>query len=93
MEYYKTIKLKDGRTCILRNCTAKDSRAVLEVFSLTHEQTDRMLTYPEEMSFTVEQEAEFLQGRADSADEIEILAEIDGKVAGTAGGGCVGRKE
>ena len=63
MEYYKPIKLKDGRTCIIRNCTVKDSRAVLEVFSLTHEQTDRMLTYPEEMSFTVEQEAEFLQGR------------------------------
>ena len=34
MEYYKTIKLKDGRTCILRNCTAEDGRAVLDVFDL-----------------------------------------------------------
>jgi RimJ/RimL family protein N-acetyltransferase len=93
MEYCKSVKLKDGRTCILRNCTAEDSEAVLEVFNLTHEQTDWMLTYPEEMTFTVEQEAEFLQGRADSADEIEILAEIGGKVIGTAGIGCVGRKE
>jgi RimJ/RimL family protein N-acetyltransferase len=93
MEYFKSVKLKDGRTCRLRNCTAEDSEAVLEVFNLTHEQTDWMLTYPEEMSFTVEQEARFLQDRADSADEIEILAEIEGKVIGTAGIGCVGRKE
>jgi ribosomal protein S18 acetylase RimI-like enzyme len=93
MEYYKTIKLKDGRTCILRNCTAEDGRAVLDVFDLTHRQTDWMLTYPDEMSFTVEQEAKFLQDRADSPDEIEILAEIDGRVAGTAGISCIGRQE
>ena len=93
MEYYKTIKLNDGRTCILRNCTSNDGKAVLEVFSLTHEQTDWMLTYPEEMTFTAEQEGKVLQERADSADEIELLAEIDGKVVGTAGISCVGRRE
>ena len=93
MEYYKSIKLKDGRTCILRNCTAKDGKAVLEVFNLTHGQTDWMLTYPDEMTFTVEQEAKFLQDKTDSSDEIEILAEIDGKVVGTAGISCVGRQE
>ena len=93
MEYYKTIKLKDGRTCILRNCTAEDGRAVLDVFDLTHRQTDWMLTYPDEMSFTLEQEAKFLQDRADSPDEIEILAEFDGNVIGTAGISCVGRRE
>ena len=93
MKYNKTIKLKDGRTCTLRNCTEQDGKAVLDVFNLTHAQTDWMLTYPEEHSFTVEQEAEFLRNRTDSPDEIEILAEIDGKVVGTAGIGCVGRKE
>ena len=93
MKYYNTIKLKDGRICILLNCTAEDGKAVLDVFNLTHEQTDWMLTYPGEMTFTVEQEAKFLQDRTDSSDEVEILAEVGGKVAGTAGIGCVGRKE
>jgi len=93
MKYCKEIKLKDGRKCMLRNCTADDSAVVIEVFKLTHEQTDLMLTYPEEMTFTVEQEAKFLQDKADSPDEIEILAEIDGKVIGTAGIGCVGKQE
>ena len=93
MEYYKTLKLKDGRTCIMRNCTARDGEAVLEIFRLTHEQTDLMLTYPDEMTFTVEQEGKFLQDKTDSPDEIEILAEIDGKVIGTAGIGRVGSQE
>ena len=93
MEYHKNIQLKDGRICILRNATAADGKDVLDVFNLTHEQTDWLLTYPEEQSYTVEQEAEFLQNRTDSPDEIEILAEIEGRVVGTAGIGCVGRKE
>ena len=29
MKYKKTIRLKDGRICILRNGTAEDGRAVL----------------------------------------------------------------
>lgn len=93
MKYLESIKLKDGRICILRNCTAKDAKDVLEVFDLTHAQTDWLLTYPEESSFTIEQEAQFLQGRTDSSDEIEILADVDGRVIGTAGISCVGRKE
>ena len=93
MIYQKTIQLKDGRTCILRNCMASDGKAVLDVFDLTHEQTDWMLTYSDEMSFTVEQEADFLQAKTDSQDEIEILAEIDGRVVGTAGISHVGTAE
>ena len=93
MHYNKTITLKDGRSCVLRNGTAEDGQALLDVFIATHTQTDFLLTYPEEHSFTAEQEAEFLKGKTDSADEIEILAELDGKVIGAAGIGCVGRKE
>ena len=93
MIYQKTIQLKDGRTCILRNCMASDGKAVLDVFNLTHEQTDWMLTYSDEMSFTVEQEADFLQAKTDSQDEIELLAEIDGRVVGTAGISHVGTAE
>lgn len=85
MKYYKKIQLKDGRTCILRNGTAADGKAVLDIFNLTHEQTDWLLSYSDENSFDTKQEAEFLQTRTDSPDEIEILAEIDGRVVGTAG--------
>ena len=90
MEYCKTIFLKDGRECCLRNGTEADAQAVLDVFRLTHEQTDLLLSYPDEITFTVEQEADFLKGKTDSEREIEIIAEIDGVIAGTAGFGPVG---
>ena len=93
MELNNTVTLKDGRACILRNGTASDGQALLDVFYLTHEQTDFLLTYPGEHSYTAEQEAAFLQEKTDSADEIEFLAELDGEVVGCAGINCVGRKE
>ncbi len=52
MRYHKMITLKDGRSCVLRNGTAKDGQALLNIFNLTHAQTDYLLTYPEESGFT-----------------------------------------
>ena len=93
MEYNSTVTLKDGRACTLRNGTASDGQALLDVFNLTHEQTDYLLTYPGEHSYTAQQEADFLKEKTDSTDEIELLAELDGVIVGTAGIGCVGRRE
>ena len=93
MKYKKCVLLKDGRTCILRNGTEQDGKALLDVFTLTHKQTDYLLSDPEEHSMTAEQEAQFLKEKTERADEIELLAEIDGIVVGSAGIGCVGRKE
>ncbi len=93
MQYHKTIALKDGRICVLRNGTEEDGQALLDIFNLTHAQTDYLRSYPEESTHTAQQEAEFLKQKAESSDEIEILAELDGKIVGTAGIGCVGRKE
>lgn len=93
MRYHKIIPLKDGRTCTLRNGTAEDGQALLDIFNLTHAQTDYLLTYPEESTHTAQEEAEFLKQKTESTDEIELLAEVDGAVVGSAGIGCVGRRE
>ena len=77
--------LKDGRLCVLRNGIAQDGQAVLDVFIQVHSQTDYLLTYPDEVTFTADEEAEFLQKKSDSENEIEILAEVDGRLVGTAG--------
>ena len=92
MKYNQTIILKNGREALLRNGDAADGRAVYEVFNQTHVETDYLLSYPEENSFGVEEEGRFLQEKTDSADEIEIVAVVDGKVVGTAGIEAVGRK-
>jgi ribosomal protein S18 acetylase RimI-like enzyme len=85
MKYYEIIKLKDGRACILRNGTESDGEEMLSVFKKAHEETDYLLTYPEECTFTVKEEGEFLQKKTDSDNEIEIVAEVDGKIVGSAG--------
>ena len=93
MKYKQTIKLKDGRACTLRNGTEQDGKAVLDLFLLTHAQTDFLLSYPDEVTFTVEQEEQFLREKAESDAEIEILAELEGRLIGSAGIFRVGTAE
>ena len=85
MEYRETIILKDGRSCVLRNGTAADAQEVLNNFIRNHAQTDFLLTYPDEVTFTVEQEEKYLQTKADSPNAVELVAEVDGKIVGQAG--------
>ena len=48
MTFEKTVTLKDGRNCLLRNGVTSDGKAVLDVFNRTHEETDYLLTYSDE---------------------------------------------
>ena len=92
MTYHQIIQLKNGASCCLRSGTAADGQAARDNFILTHAETDNLLTYPEENTLTATQEDEYLQAKTASPNEVEILAIVDGKVAGTAGinavGGC-----
>ena len=93
MKYHKIITLKDGRECVLRSGTKDDGQAALDNFILAHTQTDWLLTYPDEITFTAEEEGEYLREKTDSDNEAEILAEIDGRIVGTAGIERVGKHE
>ena len=93
MEYKEIITLKDGRTCVLRQGTAQDAEGVLRNFVLNHAQTDFLTTYPDENTFTVEQEEKYLQTKADSPDEAELVAEVDGLIVGQAGIRALGRAD
>lgn len=92
MKYEQEITLKNGKTALLRNGVRSDGAAVFEVFNLTHAETDYLLSYPDENSFTAEQEGAFLEGKTNSENEIEIVAVLDGKIVGTAGIDAVGTK-
>ena len=91
MQYTKTLTTKTGSELYLRNGDAPDGCAALAVFNKTHAETEYLLTYPDESSMTAEQEAEFLAQATKSAREIEILAFVDGQLAGTAGISAVGK--
>ncbi|MBR2748887.1 MAG: GNAT family N-acetyltransferase [Firmicutes bacterium] len=91
MIFSKEIRLKDGRSCTIRNATAEDAREVLADFILTHSETDYLSSYPDEINITVEKEAEFLRARTESPDEAELIAVVDGNVVGCAGIDRIGR--
>ena len=93
MRYRKTTTLKDGRTCLLREGTEWDGADVRKLFACSHVQTDYLRTYPDEGCMDDEQEGRYLQERAESADEIEIVAEVDGEIVGSGGIGRVGSFE
>ena len=92
MTYSRTVTLKNGKAALIRNGVAEDGEAVFENFNLTHAQTDFLLSYPDENSYDPEQEARFLAEKTLSPNEIELVAVIDGRVAGTAGIEAVGTK-
>ena len=92
MKYNKIITLKNGKEAHLRNGEFADGEAVFVNFNETHAETDYLLSYPDENSFDAEQEAEFLKKKTESPNEIEIVALVDGVVAGTAGIEAVGAK-
>lgn len=92
MKYNKIINLKNGKEALLRNGEFADGEAVFVNFNETHAETDYLLSYPDENSFDAQQEAEFLKEKTESPNEIEIVAVVDGMVAGTAGIEAVGSK-
>lgn len=90
MEYSQMIRLKNGKSCCLRSGTESDGQAVCDNMRLTREETDYLLSYPDEISFTAAQEGKFLKEKSESANEAEILALVDGVVVGTAGIEAIG---
>ena len=90
MKYSKTVTLKDGRTCIVRSGTPQD---VWNNFVLTHGETEFLTTYPEEVTYTLEQEEAYLKQKEESDRDAALLAEVDGKIAGTAGIDCINAAE
>ena len=88
MRYNKTVILKDGRTCVVRNGEEKDAEGVLANFIATHGQTEFLTTYPAETPITPDQEKAYLKGKTESERDAALVAEVDGVITGTAGVDC-----
>lgn len=93
MRYYKEIRLKNGKPCVLRNCSGPDAEEVYGSFNLTHGETEFLLSYPDENSFDIPQERQFLIDKENSGREIELCAVLEGRIVGTAGIEAVGTKK
>lgn len=88
-----TILLKDGSPCIIRPATGKDAEAMFHHFNLTHAQSDFLLSYPDENSFDIDQEKQYLQQKEASPDAVEFATFIEGHIVGSAGIEPIGKKD
>lgn len=85
MIYSETVKLKDGRECILRNAEASDAEEFLDYFILAHSETDFLTTYPDETKRNIENTEKGLEETKQSLTDIEICAFVGGRLAGSGG--------
>ena len=93
MKYYENIKLKNNMVCIIRNATITDAKGVLENTKIIREETDFLLSYPDEINFSIEEKEEFLENKENSPCEIQICALVDNRIVGLAGISAVGSKD
>lgn len=92
MKYYSEVILKNNENCVIRSCDENDAEKLIEVYLKTREETDFMLSYPEEFVLTVEDERGFLKSFCESENSVQICAEIGGKLVGSAGIESVGNR-
>jgi len=90
MTYSQTVRIKNGKEIRIRNAEGSDGSAVLEIFNLTHGETDYLLSYPDENRFDAARESQFLARKSESENEVELLAIVDGRIVGNAGIDAVG---
>ena len=93
MNYEKTINLKDGRRCLIRNATAYDAEDILSNLKKVREETNFLLTYPDEKGFSFEEEKSFLSKKEESAAEVQLCALVGDVIVGLARVSTIGAWE
>ena len=84
MKYTENSILKNGRECLIRNAVEDDAQEVLDVFLLTHAQTDFLVSYSDESTLDTEFEKKFLTDAENSERDVYLCAVLDGHIVGTA---------
>lgn len=93
MLYSKTVTLRDGTSCLLKNPEPDEALEVVRSFTVTHGETEFLTSYPDESAITEESERAFIESRNADERAIELCAYIDGVIVATAGISPVSRYE
>lgn len=89
----REIQTKDGRTVILRNARPEDSEALIEYLKVTATETSFLVSEPEEITLTMEQEERFIRSKMESPDELMLIGTLNGKHVGNCAICSLGTKQ
>lgn len=78
----KKILLKNGVTAIFRSPTKDDATQMMEYLQTTCSETNFLAREPEEAIMPIEKEERFLNNILNSANDLMIACEINGKIIG-----------
>ena len=88
----RTIRLKDGRECTLRPTQPDDAPAMIEYLEKTSGETPFLLRYPDEVSYTLEEERALLDRVRNDPLSVMMAAVVDGRIAGNCSISGLGQK-
>lgn len=77
------ITLKDGREAVLRSPEAADAAMMVGCMKQVYSETPYLARFPEEFSMTAEEEADFFEHTAASAEKLIIICIVEGEAAGS----------
>lgn len=89
----KRVALRDGRQVVLRSPEKADAEELLKYLKETAGETEFLIRYPEEVTMTKEQEEKYIENQRASAQDMTILAFVDGKHAGNCGIGVSAKRK
>jgi len=80
----KLFTLKDGRSCLLRSARIGDADNLIAFMVLAAAESPYLISYPDEISVNAEFEGALIERISQSADEMLLIAEYGGRLAGFA---------
>lgn len=80
----KHITLKDGQAALLRSPKSGDGASLLSHLLTCYDESDYLLNYPEEVTFTEKEEEVFINMTNDSATSMMVVCVINETITGCA---------
>lgn len=87
----RNITLKNGASAVLRTAVPEDAPRMLAYLRACAEETDFLLRVPEEWDIPVETEKALLQDMARQTDQLMVVCDVNGEIAGTCQVACMNR--
>ena len=89
----KEVTLKNGQTAVIKSPEEEDAEQLLNYLKTMSGETNNVLRYPEEVTFTVEEEREHIRNTLANERDCDISVFIEGKLAGNSGIFCTDSKQ